>query len=323
MKYDERTNLPKPSRRNFLKAGAAGAAAALALGAGCAARPRAQPVAAGDGYVTTRDGVRLHYIARGSGRPLVLIPGWSQTAAMFREQIAAFSSRYQVIALDMRGHGESAKAASGYRVTRLAQDTHEVLTALDLRDMVFGGHSMGCAIIWSYLEHYGPDRISKLLFVDEAPCVTAWPGWSDDEKAEAGALFDAKTLYETASALAGPDGAKVTEGILHNMFFTKQYPRDQLGWVLAENLKLPREHAARLLVDLCSQDWRDVIRTIKLPTLVIGGAASIFNPRSQRWIAQQIPGSRVEIFEAAEGGGHFPFLENPAKFNRLVTEFLG
>ena len=321
MKYDERTNRPKPSRRNFLKAGAAGAA--LALGAGCAARTHGQPVAAGDGYVTTRDGVRLHYIARGSGRPLVLIHGWSQSAALFREQIAAFSSRYQVIAIDLRGHGESAKPAGGYRVTRLAQDLREVVTALDLRDVVLGGHSMGCSIIWSYLEHYGPDRISKLLLADGSPCVTAWPGWSDDEKAEAGSFLDPKSLYELAGGLAGPDGAKVTEGIIHNLFFTKQYPRERLGWVLAESLKLPREHAARLLVDHCSQDWRDVIRTIKLPTLVVGGAASIFNPRSQRWIAQQIPGSRVEIFEAAEGGSHFPFLENPAKFNRLVTEFLG
>ncbi|HWO26790.1 MAG TPA: alpha/beta hydrolase [Kofleriaceae bacterium] len=327
MKHDERTNLLEPNRRNFLKAGAAGAGAVLALGAGCAARahdqPVAQPVAASDGYVTTSDGVRLHYIARGSGRPLVLIHGWSQSAALFREQLAALSSRYQVIALDLRGHGESAKPEGGYRVARLAQDTHEALAALGLRDFVLGAHSMGCAVVWSYLEHYGPAGISKLLLVDGSPCVTAWPGWSDDQKAEAGTFVDSKSLYEIAGGLAGADGAKVTEGFIYNAFFTKQYPREQLAWVLAESLKLPRAYAARLLVDHCTQDWRDVIRTIRLPTLVVGGTASIFNPKSQRWIAQQIPGSRVEIFEEAEGGGHFPFLENPAKFNRLVTEFLG
>jgi hypothetical protein len=127
MKDDKGMNLPEPSRRNFLKAGAAGAV--LTLGAGCASMAHTQSVSSGDGYVTTRDGMLLHYIARGSGKPLVLIPGWAQTAAMFREQLSGLSSRYQVIALDMRGHGESAKPAGGYRIAQLAQDTHDALMA--------------------------------------------------------------------------------------------------------------------------------------------------------------------------------------------------
>jgi pimeloyl-ACP methyl ester carboxylesterase len=292
MKDDKRTNPPEPSRRNFLQASVAGAV--LTLGAGCAAMEHVQSVASGDGYVTTRDGLRLHYIARGSGKPLVLIPGWSQTAAMFREQLSGLSSRYQVIALDMRGHGESDKPAGGYRIARLAQDTHDALAALGLRDVALGGHSMGCA---------------------------AWPGWSDDEKAEAGTVFDPKSLYDTATARA--DGAKATENFINTAFFTKQYPRDQLAWVLAENLKFPREHAAQLLVDHGTKDWRDVIRKITVPALVVGGVASLFNPKSQQWIARQIPGSRAEIFGEHDGGSHFTFLENPTKFNRLVTEFLG
>ena len=320
-KDDESMNLPEPSRRNFLKASAAGAM--LTWGAGCAAMEHTQPVASGDGYVTTGDGVRLHYIARGSGKPLVLIPGWSQTAAMFREQISGLSSRYQVIALDMRGHGESAKPTGGYRIARLAQDAHDVLVALGLRDVALGGHSMGCSIIWSYFEHYGSDRLSKLVLIDQAPCVTAWPGWSDDEKAEAGTFTDPKGLYDTAAALAGKDGAKIIETFVTTAFFTKQYPRDQISWVLAENLKFPREHAAKLLVDHGTKDWRDVIRKITVPALVVGGTASIFNPKSQQWIARQIPGSRVEIFEEREGGSHFTFMENPTKFNRRVADFLG
>jgi len=321
MKDDKGMNLPEPGRRNFLKASAAGAV--LTFGAGCASMAHTQPVSSGDGYVTTRDGMRLHYIARGSGKPLVLIPGWSQTAAMYRDQLSGLSSRYQVIALDMRGHGESAKPAGGYRIARLAQDTHDALLALGLHDVALGGHSMGCSVVWSYLEHYGPDQISKLVLIDQAPCTTAWPGWSDDEKAEAGTVFDHASLYDTAAAVAGTDGAKATENLINTAFFTKQYPRDQLAWVLAENLKLPREHAAKLLVDHGTKDWRDVIRTITVPALVVGGRASLFNPKSQQWIARQIPGSRAEIFEERESGSHFSFLENPTKFNRLVTEFLG
>jgi non-heme chloroperoxidase len=56
---------------------------------------------------------------------------------------------------------------------------------------------------------------------------------------------------------------------------------------------------------------------------VFGGRASFFNPKSQEWIGQQIPGARVEIFDEREGGSHFMFLENPAKFNQIVRAFMG
>ena len=87
-------------------------------------------------------------------------------------------------------------------------------------------------------------------------------------------------------------------------------------------MKLPRRHAADLLWDHCLLDWRDVIRTIRLPTLVVGARESIFSAESQEWIAAQIPGAEVVIFEADEGGSHFMCHENPTKFNALVDAFL-
>jgi hypothetical protein len=83
------------------------------------------------------------------------------------------------------------------------------------------------------------------------------------------------------------------------------FSQEQRAWVLAENLKFPGRYAARLMVDHGAQDWRDVIPRITLPTLVIGGRASFFTPKSQEWIGQQIPGARVEIFDEHEGGSHF------------------
>jgi non-heme chloroperoxidase len=319
---DEHNTQVSPARREFLAGVAVLGAAALA---GCASTgaTTSGSSARKEGFVTVKDGTRLHYIEQGRGQPLVLIPGWSQTAAMYDAQLTSLSSRYRVIALDMRGHGESSKPESGYRMARLAQDTHEFLEAMNLREVYLGGHSMGCSVIWSYWDHYKGDRLAKLVLIDQAPATTAWPSWSDEEKALAGALFTPQTLYETAIAIGGPEGAKATEGFVNNAFFTPAYPRDKLAWVLAENLKFPRPYAARLLVDHCSQDWRDTIKTITTPAVVFGGTKSFFTPRSQEWVAQQIPGSRVHIFDEAEGGSHFMFMENPDKFNPLVMDFLG
>src|SRR5262245_57090454 len=85
-----------------------------------------------EGFFTTNDGARLHYVEAGSGKPLVMIRGWSQTAAQFKAQIEGLSDRYRVIALDMRGHGESEKPTHGYRIHRLSKDVYDFLAANNL-----------------------------------------------------------------------------------------------------------------------------------------------------------------------------------------------
>lgn len=160
--------------------------------------------------VMTADGVRLSYLEAGSGKPLVMIPGWSQTAAMYKHQLEGLSQYYRVIALDMRGHGESAKPANGYRVARLAVDTHDALVALNLKDVVLAGHSMGSSFIYSYWEHFGNDRLSKLILIDQTPAPTAWPGWTHEEKAAMSA-GEAKSMFDWPAEIGSSDGVRATE----------------------------------------------------------------------------------------------------------------
>jgi pimeloyl-ACP methyl ester carboxylesterase len=274
-----------------------------------------------DGEFTTSDGVKLHYIEAGAGQPLVMIPGWSQAAIQFKNQIDDLSDSYHVIALDMRGHGDSDKPDHGYRIHRLAKDVYEFLAANDLSDVALLGHSMGCSVIWAYWELFGSERLSKLLLIDQMPMITANPIWSEQEKTDAGALFTKDTLYDNINALAGADGVKTTEGFITGMF-NPVFSRDEVKWVIEQNLKLPRQYAAALLYDHATNDWRDLIPRIDIPTLVVGAKGSLVGWQSQVWVGQQIPGARTEIFEVDEGGSHFMFMENPDKFNRIVREFM-
>lgn len=272
--------------------------------------------------VRTGDGVTLRYIEADSGDPLVMIPGWSQSAAEFRDNIPALAEVARVIALDMRGHGESDRPPHGYRVSRLAADLHDVLTALDLGNVTLLGHSMGSAVAWCYLENYGAGRIARLVVVDQAPACVAREGWTDADRAAYGVLFPTpQAAHDLYGLLTGPDAEEQTRGFLGAMF-TKSFGPEQFAFVVEENLKLPRTSAADLIFDHVHKDWRDVIGRITLPTLVIGAEASIFSAESQRWIATQIPGAEVDIVPAEEGGSHFMFLENPARFNARVIAFL-
>ena len=117
----------------------------------------------------TSDGVEISYISAGEGKPIVMLHGWSQSAEQFKYQIPAFAEHHQVIAVDLRGHGESEKVSFGYRISRLSKDVQELIAVLQLEKPHLLGHSMGCAIIWSYLDLFELDEIDRLVLVDQSP----------------------------------------------------------------------------------------------------------------------------------------------------------
>jgi pimeloyl-ACP methyl ester carboxylesterase len=104
---------------------------------------------------------------------------------------------------------------------------------------------------------------------------------------------------------------------------TKNIAEDEKAWIIERNLTMPRQHAATLLYNHSTQDWRDLIPRIDAPTLVVGGRVSVVPWRSQQWVADQVKGARLEIFEEAEGGNHFMFIEGHDKFNDIVADFVG
>ena len=274
------------------------------------------------GYFKTGDGVSLHSLEAGSGDILLFIPGWSQTARLFEILLKDLAIDYKVIALDMRGHGESERPEHGYRPSRFAADIHEFIEDRKLNNITLIGHSMGCAAIWSFLELFGDKNIRKIVLIDQAPSVVAWPSWSEEEKNLCGSLHTPESLFNTLSLLTSSESSHMRESYIRDCLLTKNCPSDIADWVLFENMKFPALYAARLLMEGSTQDWRDIIRQITLPTLIFGGKASIFNPLSQIWISQQIENSTIHIFEESEGGSHFMWLENPKKFLKLLREFL-
>ena len=82
-------------------------------------------------------------------------------------QIGPLSTRYHVIAVDQRSHGESQKVSYGLRISRLSKDLYELLTELDLNNVAVIGHSMGSSVIWCYIDLFGPERLSKFILVDQ------------------------------------------------------------------------------------------------------------------------------------------------------------
>jgi len=268
------------------------------------------------------DGVQLSYIRQGRGRPIVLLHGLSQCAEEFKHQIGPLSAQYDVIAVDQRSHGESQKVSYGLKISRLARDLYELLTDLDLNEVVLLGHSMGSSVIWCYIDLFGPQRLSKIILVDQSPFLTSDPNWTQQELEDSGAIFTAKQVVDTVAALRSKEAEQVVRQIIDGMV-TQHATPEMKEWIVQCSLKMPRDLAGTLAYNHWHMDWRDLIPRINLPTLIVSGRVSIIPWKSQERIHHQIKGSQFEVFEETEGGQHFMFIENPEKFNRTIIKYLG
>lgn len=266
-----------------------------------------------DRLVPPRAAVRLIRSRRTAAPPDRPLRGW-------RQQIEDLSRDHHVVAVDTRGHGDSDKPDHGYRIARLAADLHELVTQLDLRDIRWIAHSMGCSVTWSYWDLFGGDRIAKLVLVDQPAVLVAGPAGDEGDKERMSAVFDYTTVLALSAGLRSADAQAVTGSLISGMFTASAAPED-VAWAIERNIALPRAQAGTLLVDHCYQNWRDLLPRINVPTLVIGGAVSLFPPAEIEWVAEQISDAKVRVFSEQERGSHFMFWENAELFNTVVREF--
>ena len=114
--------------------------------------------------------VSIYYEDLGSGQPVVLIHGFPLSGRSWEKQIRALlAAGYRVIAYDRRGFGRSSQPSSGYDYDTLAADLEQLLTQLDLHDVVLVGTAMGGGEVARYLGRYGSRRVVKAAIISGVP----------------------------------------------------------------------------------------------------------------------------------------------------------
>lgn len=266
---------------------------------------------------TTSDGVRIHFDDRGDGIPLVMIPGWGCSRAFFTRNTDALSEHFRVVSVDLRAHGESQNVVWGHRISRYAKDIQELLEALKLRHAVLLGWSMGAAVIWSYLELFGPENLSGQVCVDQSPRQY----YSEDWRWGQPGCYDAEALAVLTTRLQY-DPSGVARGLVRGCFGDTYTPDDQEIELLGSEIdKCPAGVRADIMADHTHLDWRDLLPRIELPTLVcVGRQSKVFPWQGSAYVGEHIPGARTEFFEHS---GHMPFYEESDRFNQVVREFVG
>ncbi len=273
------------------------------------------------GDVTVDGGVRLAYHEVGHGDPVVCVAGWSQAATQFVPVLERLGADRLVIALDHRGHGASDQPGRGYRIHRLAADLHDALDGLGVERTTLLGHSMGVAVIFAYLELFGSARVERLVLADQRPTLVREPEWSDDEARTAGATLTLAQVDELTHRLRGPDGWDALVEVLRPMV-SHTLPADRFAELVETNRPTTNATRAALWFDQCTIDWRDLVPSIAVPTLVVHGLGSMIPTACQQWLADSCHRGELVTIPADDGGSHFAFWENPARFAEVVRAFL-
>lgn len=276
-----------------------------------------------EGWFTTGDGVTLHYVHCGSGDPLIIMPGWAVGAPLYSFCMPMLAKKYHVYVLEHRGQGKSQSPEYGYHMGRIAKDAREFVEHLGISAAGFLGHSMGCAVMYSYIELFGQDSIKKLVLVDQSPFLVANPaGDPAAARLSASTQHDPWKLFEAFTSSWREGWA-----VFRQYYPVPKRPKHPSPWTAKYkkiHQPLPDHRVmAKLIFNHFFHDWRDIIKTIRVPTLYIGAENSFTTtPECWEWMHQAIKGSRLVVIPTEDYGSHYVMMENPELFSKIVLSFL-
>ena len=122
----------------------------------------------------TVNGTTLHYVRGGKGPPLILIHGFPQDWYEYQPIMPRLAKQFTVIALDLRGIGGSSAAPGGYDAANLAEDVHQLATALKLQSVYVVGHDVGGPVAFAFALRF-PDTARGVMILDAVlPGIAGW-----------------------------------------------------------------------------------------------------------------------------------------------------
>jgi non-heme chloroperoxidase len=316
---DQPTNPTKLSRRSAMIAGAA-VAVPLTLSAtqGAARSSDTRKGSAPMSSISTEDGTKLFYKDWGKGQPIVFSHGWPLSSDAWDNQMLFFGQKgYRVIAHDRRSHGRSDQTWDGNNMDRYADDLAELITKLDLKNIVLIGHSTGGGEIAHYMGRHGTSRVVKVVLVGAVPPLMlkteANPEGTPLEVFDGIRKGTAGNRSQFFKDLTMPfygfnrDGAKVNEG-LRNSF-----------WLQGMQGGIKGQYDC--IREFSEVDYTGDLKKIDKPTLIIHGGDDQIVPikASAEKTAKIIKGAQLKVYP---GAPHGLAQTESDKFNADVLAFI-
>jgi pimeloyl-ACP methyl ester carboxylesterase len=263
----------------------------------------------------------VNFNIAGQGPPVVLIHGVAGRAGQWDQTLRLLAETHTVVAPDLLGHGDSAKPRGDYSLGAHASGIRDLMLGLGFEHATIVGHSLGGGIAMQFAYQF-PERCERLVLVSSG-------GLGD----EVHALLRAATLPGSEfvlPVLAHPRVLEVAALLPRALGMVGLRTRPDLAEMARgyQSLSNPEArsafiHTLRGVIDPTGQRINASDRLYlasKMPTLIMWGRRDKIIPVDHAEPAHEgMPGSRLELFEES---GHFPHLDDPLGFSRILAEFL-
>jgi len=249
----------------------------------------------------------IHYEVFGRGKPVVLLHGWLGSWRYWMPTMEALADAYRTYAMDFWGFGDSDKPGNCYTVEDYVHMVGDFLDSLGIAKASLIGHALG-GVVALRMALEQPQRVDKLALIDTP--------------VHGGGLSTAVKMVRNplSRLVAGPRALLA--------LWMRALKRVSAEWtdmyddLVEETEKLDQVAVQRSVENILDLDMRARLGQLYTHTLIVYGERDEFvDPGQAAFFADgTVATAQVVVLD---GCRHFPFLDEPSKFNRLLKEFLG
>lgn len=251
--------------------------------------------------VTSSDGAKIRYDSKGNGSPaLVFVHGWSNNRSIWDAQMSYFSKKYQTVALDLAGFGESGNNRSEWTIENFANDVVAVMNELNLKQAVLIGFSMGGPVVVEAANKI-PDQVAGVVLVDNMHNV--------EMKIPPQMITQMDSIM--MDLVMNPSKEKMVKG-----GFIKNNPDSAFLHILAmlDNPKIGWEESLRSTLHWQNEKRTKSLSKLKVPVIAINSDRMPTNVEAFR---KYVPSYEAKIIP---NSGHVVMWDATEGFNRLLEE---
>lgn len=270
-----------------------------------------------ENYFRTSDDAILYFEDHGSGKPIVMVPGFVSSTKFYEKNIEGLEKTNRVITFDPRGQGNSSKGLQGHTVSRYAEDIKELLDYLNVENATLLGWSMSGQIVLKYHMLFGKHRIDSIALLD-CPLGAVY-----DEEWNAHGLkgfnmdgfnkFLAMS-YNNYEGYCGAFAKKIWSGNDDSM----------IDWCTAEFLKTPAWISFAIYSDLVFQNGYEMLPKVSVPVIFMGADSAVTangKALAEKYYPENLNPSVYRESHTFEAGGHVFFYVNHEEVNAKLAAF--
>ncbi|MBK7897815.1 MAG: alpha/beta hydrolase [Candidatus Promineifilaceae bacterium] len=240
--------------------------------------------------ITTIDSQLIHYEVLGRGQPLIFIHGWVGSWRYWWPSMQALSAHYRTFAFDLWGFGDSSKAPDAYSLKAYVEMVNQFIDKLGVaRPVILVGHGLGAAVALSYTAQ-NPDNVAKVATIS-LPVTGQF----------------------ITNKLQGADNESMISRVLG---------RESFSELDSEIRKVDPTAVAKTIDEMSNLNFISDITNLNRPLLLVYGRQDglVLPPNGEYSYLQQSINDRFYV--ELELCHHFPMLQEKAKFNRLLLDFI-